>query len=115
MAYLRREKETMEIDYPISKVWKATSKVLASLEWTTEQIDDNAHQVKVKTKSGFMAYGSILIITAVEVDAKTTRVSITAETPVTTITGIVSFGQTSRRISQFFENLAKELTAYKNA
>ncbi len=115
MAYLRREKETMEIDYPINKVWRAIPKVLKSLEWSMEQTDDNAHHARVKTKPSFMSYSSIFILDATAVNEKTTRLSIAAETPVTTITGIVNFGQTSRRISEFFETLALELTAHKNA
>ena len=54
MAYLRKEKETVEIDYPLAKVWAVIPEVLASLEWTTEQIDDAVYRAKVKTKAGFM-------------------------------------------------------------
>jgi hypothetical protein len=114
LAYLRKEKETFEIDYPLSKIWAAIPKALTSLEWTIEEIDDAAHHAKAKTKGGFMSYSSVLIIDAVPVNKKTARVTATAETPVTTITSIVDFGRTQDRIKLFFEALAKQLTSYEN-
>ena len=110
LAYLRKEKETFEIDYPISKIWAAIPKALASLEWKIEDIDDATHHAKAKTKGGFMSYGSVLIIDAVPVDKKTARVTAIAETPVTTITSIADFGRTRDRVDQFFEALAKQLS-----
>lgn len=114
MAYLRKEKETVEIDYSLSRVWAAIPKVLASLDWGVEKIDDVAHHIKAKTKVSFISYASILLIDAVAVDKKTTRVTVTAETPVTTITSIVDFGRTQHRIELFFEALAKHLTSREN-
>ncbi len=114
LAYLRKEKETFEIDYPLSKIWAAIPKALASLEWTIEEIDDTAHHAKAKTKGGFMSYGSVLIIDAVPVDKKTARVTVAAETPVTTITSVADFGRTRDRIELFFEALAKQLTSHNN-
>jgi len=113
MAYLRKENETVEIDYSLGKVWAAVPKALASLEWTIQEIDDAAHHVKAKTQGGFMSYPSVLIIDGVEVDEKTARVKVTAETPVTTITSIADFGRTRDRIELFFEALAKQLTSKK--
>lgn len=109
MAYLRKEKETVEIDYSINRIWTAISKVLANLEWSVDQIDDTAHHVKAKTKTSFMSWGSLVLIDAVPVDKNTTRVSVAAETPVTTITAIVYFGQARHRINLFFAALEKEL------
>jgi hypothetical protein len=109
MAYLRKEKETVEISYPLGRVWEAIPKALISLEWKVEEIDDTKHHVKVKTKAGFMSYSSVLVIDAVHVDEKTARVSIVAETPVTTITSIADFGRTRDRIESFIEELAKQL------
>jgi carbon monoxide dehydrogenase subunit G len=110
MAYLRKEKETVEIDYSLNRIWKAISRVLANLEWSVEQIDDTAHHIKAKTKGGFMSWRSAVLIDAVPVDNNTTRVSVSAETPVTTITAIVDFGETRRRINLFFTALQKELS-----
>lgn len=114
MAYLRKEKETFEIDYPLPKIWRAIPKALTSLEWTVDEVDDAAHHVKAKTKAGFMAYSSVLQIDAVPVDKKTARVTVTAETPVTTITSIADFGRTTHRIDLFFEALSKQLSNHKN-
>jgi hypothetical protein len=109
MAYLRKDKETFEIDYPLSVVWVAVLKALASLEWSLEENDEANYHAKAKTKGSFLAYGSVLLIDAAQVDEKTTRLSVAAETPVTTITSVVDFGRTRDRIAMFFEQLAKEL------
>jgi predicted RNA binding protein with dsRBD fold (UPF0201 family) len=111
MAYLRKEKETVEIAYSLNKVWEAIQKVLMGLEWNIEQTDDKAHHVKAKTKSSLMSWASVLFIDAVYVDKNTTRVSIAAETPVTTITAMVEFGRTKQRIDLFFKALAERLTS----
>ena len=113
LAYLRKEKETFEIDYPLTKIWAAIPKALASLEWTIEEIDDDAHHAKAKTTKGFMSYASVLTIDAAPVDKKTARVTVTAETPVTTITSIADVGRTQHRIDLFVEELAKQLTSQK--
>jgi len=114
LAYLRKEKEIFEIDYPITKIWETLPKALTSLEWTLEEIDEQAHHVKARTKTSFLSYSSTLMIDAVSVNKKTTKVTITAETPVTTITSIADFGRTLHRIDLFFEELAKQLTIQKS-
>ena len=111
MAYLRKEKETVEIAYSLNRVWTAIPKVLTSLEWNIEQIDDTAYHVKAKTKASLMSWGSVLLIDAVPVDKNTTRVSVATETPVTTITAIVEFGRTRQRINLFFMELEKQLAS----
>jgi hypothetical protein len=109
MAYLRKEEETVEIDQSLDKVWMAIQKVLKSLDWSVEQIDEAAHRVKAKTKAGPMSWSSVLLIDVVSIDGNITRVSVGAETPVTTIVAIIDFGQGRRRIGQFFTELAKQL------
>ena len=109
MAYLRKEKETFEIAYPLEKVWAGIQKAITNLEWEIEQIDDVAHRAKVKTKAGFMSWSSVLHVEALAVNDNTTRVSAVAETPVTTITSLVDFGRTRDRIEQFFGELSKQL------
>jgi hypothetical protein len=115
LAYLRKENQKFEVDYPLRKIWAAIPKVLASLEWKIEEIDDTGHHVKVKTKASFMAYASVIIIDAVPVDKKTTRLTVRAETPVTTITSVVDFGRTKQRVDLFVEALAKQLSKNKNS
>ena len=109
MAYLRKEKETVEISYPLEMVWAAIPKAIKTLEWKIEEKNDETHNAKVKTKSGFMSYSSVLYIDAISVDEKTTRMSVNAETPVTTITSIADFGRTKDRIELFIETLAKQM------
>ncbi len=109
MAYLRREKEIVEVDYPIAKVWEAISKAIASLEWKIVENNESTHKVKTGTKANFMAYASTLTINADATNPNVTRVTISAETPVTTITGIVDFGRTRERIDSFLLALTKQL------
>ncbi len=109
MAYLRREKEIVEVDYPLGTVWEAVTKAITSLEWKIAENKEAAHQVKTTTKANFMAYASTLTITAEASQEKVTRITITAETPVTTITGIVDFGRTRERIDSFLLALTKQL------
>ena len=115
MAYLRKEQETVEIDYALNKVWAVIPLVLTSLEWTVEQTDDTSHHMRVKTKAGFMSYSSTLTIDGVPVNEKTSRVTVKAETPVTTITSIADFGRTKERIQFFFEALAAQLNSHKKS
>jgi hypothetical protein len=56
-----------------------------------------------------MSWGSVLLIDAMAVDRNTTRVSVVAETPVTTITAMVEFGRARLRINLFFAELEKQL------
>jgi hypothetical protein len=107
MAYLRTENEKLEIDYPLEQIWVAIPEVIKVLDWQIEEKDDSKHIAKVKTKGGFMAYGSTFQVQVRAVDEKTTHMSIDAETPVTMITSIIDFGRTRDRMGQFVEMLAK--------
>ena len=113
MAYLRNENENLEVNYPLEKIWAAIPGVIKILEWQIEEKNDIAHKANVKTKGGFMAYGSTFKIKVTSVDENTTRLSINAETPVTTITSIIDFGRTRDRIGQFIEILAKQMEKKK--
>jgi carbon monoxide dehydrogenase subunit G len=107
MAYLRNEDEKLEVDYPIEKIWAAIPEVTKILEWKIEEKNDSTHKATLKTKGGFMAYSSLMYVEAAAVDENTTRITIKADTPVTTITSIIDFGRTRDRIGQFIELLAK--------
>ena len=113
VAYLRQEKETYEIDYPIDEIWKAMPKATKKLKWQLEQADNEKHQAKVKTKAAFLSYSSILIVDAVAVNEKMCRVTVQAETPVTTITAVADFGRTRDRIEMFFAVLAEQMNRTK--
>jgi len=109
MAYLRKEKEAVEIEYPFSKVWRAIPDTLASLEWEVQEIDQERHYIKVKTKPGFMLFSSILLINATSAGKSVSRVTVEIETPVTTITAMMEFGRARERVELFFETLAHHL------
>jgi hypothetical protein len=109
MAYLRKENQTVETNHSLKKVWNAIPKALASLEWSTEETDEEVHHVKAKTKAAFMSLSSVLMIDVIGVGENTTRISVVAETPVTTITSIVDFAQGKRRIDLFLSELSKHL------
>ncbi len=113
MAYMRNENEKFEIDYPLEEIWETIPEVVKILEWAIEEKDDAAHKAKVKTKGGFMAYGSTFYVEVAAIDEKTTRMFINAETPVTTITSVIDFGRTRDRIGQFVEMLSLQIDKKK--
>lgn len=110
MAYLRKAKETYEIDYPLERVWATIPKALSSLKWAVQEKDDVGHRMTAKTDSSFMLFGSILFIHAVSFGEKASQVTVVAETPVTTITSMAEFGRARKRVDLFFETLANQLT-----
>jgi len=57
-----------------------------------------------------MAWGTEFMVGAVSIDKNNTSVSVVAETPVTTVTALVYFGQTRKRIEQFFQELQEKLS-----
>ena len=114
MAYLRKEKQTFEIEYPLAEVWVAIPEVLSSLQWTVEEMDDETHNARVKTKPGFMSYSSRFIIKGLVVDERKCRIIAEGETPVTTITSLADFGRTSDRVQLFFETLARRMSQSRN-
>jgi hypothetical protein len=105
MAYTRDEKEKLEVDYPLEKVWAAIPQAVKALEWTIQEKDDSNHKVKLKTKGGFLSYSTVIEVELVAADDKS-RMFLTAETPVTTITSMVDFGKTRDRVEQFVGVLA---------
>jgi hypothetical protein len=107
MAYTREGKETFEVSYPIDVIWQAIPKAIAKLEWKVDSADLATHHVKIKTKGAFLSYGSEMEIDLTAVDEKTTKMSITAETPVTTITAMADYGRTNERINVFIETIGK--------
>lgn len=111
MAYVREEKEKLEVSYPLNTIWETIPKAIAKLEWKIQETNEGTHHLKVKTKGAFMSYPSTLLIDLAAVDEKTTRMSIAAETPVTTITSVADFGRTRERIEQFVATLAKLMTS----
>jgi hypothetical protein len=114
MAYLRNEKETVEMDFPLSKVWEAIAQTVTRLEWTIETTDETTHRLQAKTKSAFLSYSSVITIETKSVSENITRVSVTAETPVTIITSALDFGKTQERVDLFLRALAIQLNPESN-
>ena len=110
---MRKETETVEIDYPLEKVWKNIPKALKELEWSIESIDEKTRQVKAKTPKGYILWSTALQLDVFSVDNKTTRIKATSETPFTTISSIVDLGRSKRRTELFFAALAKQLNPPK--
>ncbi len=106
MAYLREEKENLEVSYPIAQIWQAIPKAVEKLEWKIDEANEETHQLKVRTRGAFLSYSSTLNINLSAINEKTTRMTIKAETPVTTITSMVDIGRTRDRIEQFVIALA---------
>jgi hypothetical protein len=90
-------------------------KAVSSLEWTLEESDNETHKLKTKTKGTFMAYASNITAKAAASGENKTQVALSAETPVTTITGIVDFGRTRERIDTFLFTLYKQLNPESSA
>ena len=111
MAYLKEQKDKIEISFPLNAVWEAIPKAIEKLDWKIQETAEAAHHFKVKTKGGFMAYPSTLTIDLTVVDEKTTQMSLVVETPVTTITSIADYGRNSERIGQFVTALAKLMSS----
>jgi hypothetical protein len=111
MAYLRREKEIVETDFPLETVWAAVFKVVASLEWAIEETDESIHRLKIRTKGALMSYSSMVTVDILSVSENTTRINVSVETPVTTLTGIVDFGRTRERVDSFLMALMAQLGA----
>jgi hypothetical protein len=107
MAYLREEKENIEVSYPLDAIWQAIPKAVATLNWKIEETDEATHHLKVKTKGGFISYPSMLKIDLSVIDEAATKMFISAETPVTTITSVADYGRTRERIEQLVVALAK--------
>jgi hypothetical protein len=110
MAYLRKEKEIVEMDYPISTVWNSILQAIKSLDWAPEETNEEKYSVKARTRGAFLSYSSTLTIEATIKSEQKTRVTVSAETPVTMITGIIDFGRTQERIDSFIYALTAQLS-----
>ena len=110
MAYLKEQKEKIEVSYPINAIWEAIPKAIEKLDWKIQETDEARHHLVIKTRGGFMSYPSNLKIDLVAIDENTTQMSALAETPVTTITSIADYGRNSERIGKFVTTLAKVMS-----
>lgn len=113
MAYLRDEKEIVEMDFPLNTVWEAVKRTVTRLEWTIETSNESTYQMQAKTKKAFLSYASTLYIEAKAMSESVTRLIIKAETPVTTVTSVLDFGKSQERIDLFLKALSIELNQEK--
>jgi len=109
MAYAREESEKLEVSYPLAKLWEAIPKTIEILEWKILEKDELKHNLKIKTKGGFLSYASTMKVNLEVIDAENTKVTIAVETPVTTITSMADYGRSRERIDKFVVTLAKLL------
>ena len=107
MAYTREAKQTFEVSYPLQEVWDALPKAIVKLEWKVLEVDEVNHHAKVKTKGAFLSYGSDMQIDLRPLADKATKMTITAETPVTTITSMADYGRTGERINVLIATMGK--------
>lgn len=107
MAYLREGKQELEVDFPLESIWEAIPKAVSELGWEIQEKNETSHHLMIRTKGSFMSYGSMLKVELEQMNEKTTRVDIDAETPVTTITSTLDYGQTYDRVNEFVLALAK--------
>jgi len=113
MAYLREEKENLEVSYPLDAIWETIPKATKKLGWQIQETDEAKHHVKIKTRTAFLSYGSTMNVDLTVIDEKTTKLTVSAETPVTTITALADYGRTRERISVFIEALGKLMSGEK--
>jgi len=111
MAYLKEQKDKIEISYSLEAIWTAIPEAIKKLDWKIQETDEAIHHLTIKTKGGFMSYPSNLKIDLVAVDEKTTQMSVLAETPVTTITSMADYGRNDERIGKFVTTLAKLMSS----
>ena len=113
MAYLSEEKETIELDFPLSIVWQTIKKAVAGFEWIIEASDESNHCIQAKTEEVcFLAYATVLLIEVKAVSEKVSLVTIYAKTPVTTITS-VNFAKNQGFVNSFLRALSTELLVKK--
>ncbi len=109
MAYLHDEQETVEIDFPLNIISETIKKTVTCFGWTIETVDESTRRIQAKTKElCFLSCATVLSIESKVVSDKMSRVTVSAETPVTALTS-VNFGKTQAYINCFLEALSIEL------
>ncbi|MGD6808231.1 MAG: hypothetical protein ACQCN3_00875 [Candidatus Bathyarchaeia archaeon] len=106
MAFVRERKKEVDIDFTVDQIWNALPKAVDEFDWTIEEEDTINHILKIKTSNTLYSYGSTLRVELKPLNQKTTRMTVYGETPVTTITSTLQFGQTIDVIDDFVLALA---------
>lgn len=106
MAYLRERKKELDIDFPLASIWQAIPETVDEMDWEIQEKNEAEHKMTIRTAQTLSSYGSTLKVELVEVNQTTTHMTVTGETPVTTITSTLQFGQTYDVIDDFILALA---------
>ncbi len=107
MAFVRERKKEVDIDFPVEAIWQALPKAVDEFDWEIKEKDEIAHRLTVKTSGTLYSYGSTLKVELKQLSGNTTRMTVYGETPVTTITSTLQFGQTIDVIDDFVLALAE--------
>jgi hypothetical protein len=106
MAFLRERKKEVDIDFPVAAIWEALPKAADEFDWEILEKDENKHHMSIRTNDTLTSYPSTLRIELKPLNEKTTRMTVYGETPVTTITSTLQFGQTYDVVDDFVLALA---------
>jgi len=106
MAYLREGKKELDIDFSLESIWQAIPKAADELDWEVLEKNETTHQMTIKTSDTLTSYASTLRVELVQLNENTTHMIIFGETPVTTITSTLQFGQTDDAVENFVLVLA---------
>ena len=106
MAYLRERKKELDIDFSLESIWQAIPKAVEESDWEILEKDESTHELTVETSNTLTSYGSKIKVELTPIDENTTHMVVSGETPVTTITSTLQFGQTYDCIEDFVLVLA---------
>jgi hypothetical protein len=106
MAYLRERVKELDIDFPLDDIWNALPKAAEEFDWDISDKNDLTHRLTVTTARTLTSYGSTLRVELKQVTKNSTHMTIYGETPVTTITSTLQFGQTYDATEDFILALA---------
>jgi hypothetical protein len=107
MAYLRERVKELDIDFPIESIWQALPKAAEEFDWDVLTKDEATHRLTIKTSATLTSYGSTLRIELKPITQNSTHMIIYGETPVSTITSTLQFGQTYDCTEDFVLALAE--------
>jgi hypothetical protein len=106
MAFLRERKKEVDIDFPVAAIWEALPKAVEEFDWDILEKDEAAHRMSIRTNDTLTSYASTLRIELKPLSEKSARMTVYGETPVTTITSTLQFGQTYDVVDDFVLALA---------
>jgi hypothetical protein len=106
MAFLRERKKEVDIDFPVEAIWSALPKAVDEFDWDILEKDEAKHHMSIRTNDTLTSYATTLKVELRALTDKSTRMTVYGETPVTTITSTLQFGQTIDVVDNFVLALA---------